>query len=855
MPLPNFSVRGQFFNTSPNPYLVLDRNLNIVDANQAYLDSTRRKLNDIVGRWAWDAFPTDPETLKQSVASFERVIRTRKTDTMALLRFDIPRPEADGEFEVRYWSITHTPVLDEHGEVEFVLQNPVDVTELQRLRAVERTASRGEPVNLVPPQVAIFSRAQSVYEANLELQADLDRLTTLFQKAPGFMAIMRGPGHVYEFVNDALLKLMGQRQYIGRTVREAIPELEGQGYFELLDQVYATGEPFVGHGMPAKLQRTPGAPPEERFMNFIYQPIIESDGRIGGIFIEGADVTEQHLAHRDLQDKLRRLEAAQRRRSFLLELSDRLRSLSDDPDAIMSYATEALAHVLDVPRVGYASLDESEKHAVIGHNFNDTTRVPPLPALTGWMNDYALELINELRTGRIMKVDKAAADPRTRGAAAAALLAIGARAVLAVPVQRSRRTVAFIFAHDSSPRHWSDDDAELVRRAADHIWEAVERARAVAALRDTDRRKDEFLAMLAHELRNPLAPISSAAQILRIKPADESRVRQTSEIILRQVEHMTGLVDDLLDVSRVTRGLIKLEKTEVDAKTVLSGAIEQVRPLIEIRGHHLSVHVSSELALVHGDAKRLIQIVVNLLNNATKYTPEGGNLSLSLVLADQQVIITVADNGVGMAPEVVSRAFELFAQAERTSDRSQGGLGIGLAVVKGLVDQHGGKITASSQGLGCGSTFTVYLPCITTQTVVAPFKENRTGLVAAPKPLKILIVDDNIDAAHMLAMLVEALGYKAIIEHGSRHALERASLEVPDICLLDIGLPYMDGHELAHRLRSQPETAKSVLVAVSGYGQERDRVNAANAGFDRHFVKPVDMQRLTEFLVEIDENR
>ena len=379
-----------------------------------------------------------------------------------------------------------------------------------------------------------------------------------------------------------------------------------------------------------------------------------------------------------------------------------------------------------------------------------------------------------------------------------------------------------------------------------------EREQLVARLQEQDRRKDEFLAMLAHELRNPLAPISAAADLLRLTGLDAARVKQTSEIIARQVNHMTALVDDLLDVSRVTGGLIKLEKTDLDVKSVVSGAVEQVRPLIEARRHHLSVHLPPETALVKGDAKRLIQVVVNLLNNAAKYTPEGGTISITLETDENHVAVRVADNGIGMTPEVASHAFELFAQAERTSDRSQGGLGIGLAVVDGLVKLHGGKIKAHSAGHGLGSEFILSLPRL--ENRAASKRENSLEdltLTAANKRLKIMVVDDNIDAAQTLAMLVEALGYQVFIEHSSKRALERATLEALDVCLLDIGLPDMDGNGLARRLQSQPKKSRCVLIAVTGYGQDGDKKNTLAAGFDHHLVKPVDAKKLASILAQI----
>jgi PAS domain S-box-containing protein len=380
-----------------------------------------------------------------------------------------------------------------------------------------------------------------------------------------------------------------------------------------------------------------------------------------------------------------------------------------------------------------------------------------------------------------------------------------------------------------------------------------DRVRSEDALLQADRRKDEFLAMLAHELRNPLAPISAAADLLGTGRLNETRIKQTSGVIARQVKHMVGLVDDLLDVSRVTRGLAQLDKTKLDAKKILSDAVEQVRPLIEARGHRLAVHTPPESTFVLGDAKRLVQILANLLNNAAKYTPEGGNIVLGMEVSGGQIRIAVTDNGVGMTPELKSRAFELFAQAARTSDRSQGGLGIGLALVKSLVALHGGSVCAHSEGLGHGSRFEVCLPHLAEEEMALANAESHGQHVAVPRnPLKMMVVDDNADAAEMLAMFIEAMGHRVIVEHSPHKAIQRARDEMPDVCLLDIGLPGMDGNELARRLKSQPETAQALLIAVTGYGQEQDRELAMSAGFSHHFAKPVDSAKLTDLLERLD---
>lgn len=385
------------------------------------------------------------------------------------------------------------------------------------------------------------------------------------------------------------------------------------------------------------------------------------------------------------------------------------------------------------------------------------------------------------------------------------------------------------------------------------VMDITDRVQAEQSLRESDRRKDEFLAMLAHELRNPLAPIRAAADLLALAQGESERTRLTGAVIARQVRHLTAMVDDLLDVSRVTRGLVKLESVVLDARRIVQDAVEQVRPLAQARQHRLEVLTPPQPMWVTGDAKRLVQVMTNLLNNAVKYTPSPGWIDVALRQEDAQAVITVKDNGIGMQPDLVETAFELFAQAQRTSDRSQGGLGIGLALVKRLVELHGGKVVAFSEGLGRGSCFTVSLPVYTQPplddglSVAAP----QERLPVPREALKVLVVDDNVDAAQMLALLVEALGHHAAVENGSSAALARAAQDPPDVCLLDIGLPDVDGYELARRLRAQASTHRMTLVAVTGYGQEQDRERARRAGFDHHLVKPADTTVLAQLLEHV----
>jgi len=380
----------------------------------------------------------------------------------------------------------------------------------------------------------------------------------------------------------------------------------------------------------------------------------------------------------------------------------------------------------------------------------------------------------------------------------------------------------------------------------------TERKVAQRQLRDADKRKDEFLAMLAHELRNPLAPIGAAADLLRMAQLDEARLRQTSGIITRQVRHMTSLINDLMDVSRVTRGLITLEHDILDAKALIADAVEQTRPLIAARRHSLDVHTPHEPAFVRGDQKRLVQVLANLLGNAAKYTPEGGEIAVSLEVRGALVRFTVRDNGIGMAPSLIASVFELFMQGERTSDRSQGGLGIGLALVHSLVELHGGAVSAHSAGLGQGSEFTVVLPAVASDLDAQPVPAHRLAAPTGPR-LRIMVVDDNVDAAQMLSMFLEAAGHDVVTEHSPYAALERARVDTVDVFLLDIGLPDMDGYELAQRLRQRAGGAAATFIAITGYGQESDRGSSMNAGFSYHFVKPVDTLELARLLATLAE--
>jgi signal transduction histidine kinase len=406
--------------------------------------------------------------------------------------------------------------------------------------------------------------------------------------------------------------------------------------------------------------------------------------------------------------------------------------------------------------------------------------------------------------------------------------------------------------------HGKEEISELAR-ALDAMAEALQvkeaqHLKAENQLREADRRKDEFLAMLAHELRNPLAPISAGAQLLQSGHTGTESVQRTAAIIVRQVRHMTRLVDDLLDVSRVTRGLVTLTRAPLDVAAVVADAVEQAQPLMESRQHSFEVSLPAAPLVVNGDHKRLVQVLVNVLNNAAKYTPAGGVITLAARADDGndggQVKIIVNDNGIGMSAELRGRVFELFAQADRSPDRSQGGLGLGLALVKSLVELHGGVVAVDSAGERRGSSFTIRLPAIS--TAAAPARAaDAAPAVTQRRRLRVLVVDDNRDAAQTLQLLLEAGGHEVTVAHTGLRALELAQAISPQLCLLDIGLPDINGYHLARGLRALPHTSNATLVAVTGYGRREDRDQANAAGFDHYFVKPVDVEALLALISKL----
>lgn len=418
-----------------------------------------------------------------------------------------------------------------------------------------------------------------------------------------------------------------------------------------------------------------------------------------------------------------------------------------------------------------------------------------------------------------------------------------------------RCTGALLVADDEEHIDWSALE-ELASRAAiafenSRLYsslqaEIVERTQAEAKLLDSNRRKDEFLAMLSHELRNPLAPIRSAVEVIRRLAPPDPKLTWATDVADRQVVQMTRLIDELLDVARISQGKIALQSEYIDLRSVLAHGVETVRPFLDSRMHSLLQQLPQQPVWIRGDFARLSQVVANLLNNAAKYTEKGGRIEMSLTLEQGQAVIAVSDNGMGIEADLLPNVFDLFEQGARSLDRSQGGLGVGLTLVHRLVQLHDGRIEATSGGLGQGAQFKVWLPCEVQPEPVVHVPETLLAPEASRR--RVLVVDDNRDAAEMVATVLEMEGHQSKAVNDGMQALACVEDFLPEVVVLDIGLPGIDGYEVAKRLRKMPETRKSLLIALTGYGQSADQDRARQAGFDHHLVKPTDMDVVVKLI-------
>jgi signal transduction histidine kinase/DNA-binding response OmpR family regulator len=533
-------------------------------------------------------------------------------------------------------------------------------------------------------------------------------------------------------------------------------------------------------------------------------------------------------------------ERASRRLAFLAEASGTLASSLDLEATLRELARLIVPRFADACIVSLAFAEGQPERHEMAWATNDADN----PLLAASMLEIGdAELRDAIR--RVQESGKAEAIGRDPGAPPELRVALPrgltAHALALVPlVVRARQLGVLTLGLDTPTRSFDSDTLAMVTELATRAATAIDNALLYRKIQDEDQRKNEFLAMLAHELRNPLAPISNAVHILRVGEGDPAKLAWARELIGRQLKQLVRLVDDLLDVSRITRGKIELKIEPVDVAKVTAAAIETSKPNIDGNRHTLSVQLPSEPLHVLGDFARVSQILSNVINNAAKYTPKGGRISLSATREGDDVVFRIRDSGVGIPREFISSIFDPFTQVDRTLARSHGGLGIGLTLVRRLVEMQNGRVSAKSEGRNRGSEFTVQLPVAANAADAAQPAEPVAADAPSPAGLRVLVVDDNRDVADSTASVMRMNGCDVHVAYDGKAALESVQRLRPDAVLLDIGLPSIDGYLVAEHIRAQPGNSRTMIVAVSGYGQEQDRLRSKSVGFDYHVVKPID---------------
>lgn len=671
------------------------------------------------------------------------------------------------------WNENHLVPITRHGSREEVYwtysYSPID--------------HREAPFGVGGVLVLCTETTEQVLTASRLKKAEA-RWRALFHQAPGFTALLRGPEHVFEFANPNYFSLVGRDDIIGRKVADALPWAADQGFVAILDEVYRTGHPYEASGTQVSIPDPATGAATKRYLNFVYQPILDEAENISGIFVLGFDVTEGRLGAEALRIS-----------------EDRLRL------------------ACDAAEIGIYDFDVRNDVLNWDARIRELWGVPPDAALS-----YR-EFLRGLHPDDVDATNAAverALDPNGDGSYLAEYRVINASTSQTHWVQATGRTTF--------------DEGGPVR--------LIGTTRDITQEKEATQRRDEFLATLGHELRNPLAPIGNALHLLNQKGLSEEHAERMRRLIERQLHQMVHILDDLLDVVRVTRGRIELRREFIRLAEVVDAALEIAEPIAACRIHPIELRKDAD-PTVFGDRTRLAQVVSNLVINACKYSDADGRIEIGLLQAGQEAVLSVRDEGIGIDANHKGRIFDMFSQAQRSIERSEGGLGIGLALARGLVELHGGTITVASDGPGKGSTFEVRLPVISApsdQIPQAPDTMRQVDLAG----FRIMVVDDNRDAALTFAEVLVRAGAEVRTAFDAQEAIRLADEFRPTAALLDLGLPNMNGYQLAEVLKHKAPGIR--LFALTGYGQPSDQAMTSSAGFAGHFVKPTDPHAVLETL-------
>lgn len=642
----------------------------------------------------------------------------------------------------------------------------------------------------------------------------------------------------YVSVNDALAEMIGQPPglFLGKRVRDTVPDLATAIEAHLL-RVIEVGQPIIDVEVSGPLANRAS---ERRQWLCSYYPV-QTAGELLGVNVAVRDITRRKQAEVDTL--------------FLLDLGECIRFAANAEELLWAVAV-ALGEHLGVSRCAFVEVDTEADHISVQRDYH-----PHVPSMAGvyQLSSFSPAVVEAGKAGEIVTINDVAADQRT-AAYVDAYHALNVGGMVGAPLLRDGKLVCGLVVTTAGAHDWSEREVTLVNVVAERTWLAVEKLRldqvlreTDKSLRDADRRKDEFLATLAHELRNPLSLIRNVVTLQKSPGTLEYDVNWGRDIIDRQVNYLTRLTDDLFDVSRITRDKLALQKEPLDLAEVIKAAIESSRPLIDQRQHRLTVNLPELPIPVDGDRVRLTQVFMNLLNNAAKYSPDPGQIQVDVNIRSGIAVARVKDTGIGIAAENLPHLFDLFYQVDRTYTRAEGGLGLGLTLVHRLVELHGGRIEARSDGLLRGSEFTVRLPLLADRTALQgePKETAKGDLTAAARSRRILVADDFPESAATLARLLRQDGNEVQIAQDGIEAFEVAARFRPDVIVLDIAMPKLNGYETARKIREQTWGKNAILIALTGWGQKQDRQRTQEAGFDAHLTKPVNYDAIMEILTEL----
>ncbi|HEX7986333.1 MAG TPA: ATP-binding protein [Duganella sp.] len=648
------------------------------------------------------------------------------------------------------------------------------------------------------------------------------------------MYIAWGPG-LHLLFNDAYRPILG-------ALADPPENALGKPFHEVWSDVWHQVGPMLNGAMAGVCTHAEDQPfilhrhgyPEQMYATFSVGPVRDEAGAVAGVFCVCTETTRQ----KRVEERLR-----------LLDTIGKATSIAADAKTIMAEATRLLGQHLDVTRVAYADLEPDNDRFTIRHDWT-------VEGAFSTVGVYSLDLFGSratgnLRAGKTLQINNVDTELAS-GDGYEMFNQIGIKAIICCPLVKAGKLVAMMAVHQRHPRAWSADEVALVEDVVERCWAHIERVRSTEALREADRHKSEFLATLAHELRNPLAPVRNGLELMKLAGGNPVTLANVRAMMERQVSHMVHLINDLLDIARVSSGKLVLKKERAELKTLVALAVETSQPLLDAAGHKLTVRLQEADAVVDVDVVRLSQVLSNLLSNAAKYTPAGGHIAISATVADGQLVIEVADDGMGIATESIASVFDMFTQVGRSIANSKGGLGIGLSLVRRLLELHGGSVTAASPGIGLGSTFTIRLPLAAggdTARLQAPAEVAQAPAPAAR--LRVLITDDNHDAADTLRDLLQNDGHETRVAYDGAGALAAAETFRPHVALLDIGMPGMDGYQTARAMRAMPGLENVTLAALTGWGAAEDRARSRAAGFDHHLLKPVVLAELRAMLRQL----